>query len=334
MRKFPLILLFILIVIGCSNQSNQSLEDQTLVNQLMADSDSEGLPFWTADTIKKTNPELVLLLDTLYRYVRREDYPSINLSEKREWMENYRNKLGGYYNRKHLGPDSVSLLDKANLVILTADRLWALDNNESTMGMVVNDGSTYTRRQFQEFNYFEKLLSLSESPEYTKAMEEEFAAWQDLQMIIEEIAFNLSSILYHGGSIRGVMNGNSSSKILMAHINIYKRDYSLLTNFPYTSIDYGVIPEGGRDLLSFCINGLIKESEYYLSSYEPKDQESLKSDYDALITAYKNLPGVIDNWIAKRKEVSSFAADNQSNELNLHTGELLVRLSNVISSLQ
>ena len=321
-------------VIGCSRQPNNSSVNQSLINQLMEDKDSDGIASWTADTIKKTNPELVLLIDTLYRYFRSGGYPSINLSEKREWMRNYQKQLGAYYDKKYLGSDTISLFDKANAVILAADTLWAIDNDYSTMGMIVNGGSEYTRRQFQEFNYFEKLLSLSESPEHTKVMEEEFAAWQDLQMIIEEIAFNLSSIIYHGGSIRGVINGNSSSNILIAHINLYKRDYSLLTNSPYNSIDYGVIPEGGRDLLSFCVNGLIKESEDYLNSYEPKDQETIRSDYEALSTAFKNLPGVIDNWIAKRKEVISFATDNQSNELNLHTGELLVRLSNVISSIQ
>lgn len=49
---------------GCSKQSNQPSVDQSLVNQVMADTDSDGWPFWTADTIKKTNPELVLLMDT------------------------------------------------------------------------------------------------------------------------------------------------------------------------------------------------------------------------------------------------------------------------------
>lgn len=323
-----------MIVIGCSKQSNQTPVDQSLVNRLMADSDSEGLPYWTADTIKKTNPELVLLMDSLYRYVRSDNYPSIDIASKRNWMDNYRKQLVAFYDRNHLGPDTVSLLDKANFVILTADTLWALDNNESTMGMVVNDGSAFTRRQFQEFNYFEKLLSLSETPEHTKAMEEEFASWQDLQRIIEEIAFNLSSIIYHGGSIRSVINGNSSSNILNAHINLCKRDYNLMNNSPYISIDYGVVPEGGRDLLLLCVNGLIKEIKDYLNSYEPKDQESLKSDYKALFTAYKNLPGVIDNWIAKRKEVSSFATDYQSREMKLNTGELLVRLSSIVSLIQ
>ena len=79
-KKLP-ILFLILTFIGCSEQSNQSSTEQSLVIQLMADTDSDGLPFWTDDTIKKTNSELVLLMDTLYRYVRSETYPSINLTD-------------------------------------------------------------------------------------------------------------------------------------------------------------------------------------------------------------------------------------------------------------
>lgn len=331
--KKPLLFLLILIGIACSKQSNQHSIDQTLVKQLLAETDPEGLPCWTADTIKKTNPELVLLMDTLYRYVRSENYPSINLADKRSWMDNYRKQLVAYYDRNHLGPDTVSLYDKANAVILAADSLWAIDNDYSTMGMVVNGGTEYTRRLFQEFNYFEQLVSLSKSPEHTKALEEEFAAWQDLQKVIEEISFNLSSIIYHGGSIRGIINGNSSSDILIAHINLYKRDYGLLTYSPSTSIDYGVIPEGGRDLLSFCVNGLIKESEDDLNSYEPKDQESLKSDYEALLTASKNLQGTVEKWILARKKIYTFTTDSQSREMPLISGEMLVRLSSIISSI-
>lgn len=329
-----LLLLLLLIVIGCSKQSNQSSEDQRLVNQLMEDTDAEGLLFWTSDTIQKTNPELVLLMNTLYRYVRSEDFPSINLSEKREWMANYRNKLGEYYDRNHLGPDTVSLFDKANAVILAADSLWALDDNDSTMGMVVNGGTEYARRQFQELNYFEMLVSMSESREKTKAMEEEFLAWQSLQKMVMEMAFNFSSLFYYGGSIRGVINGNSSLNILNAHINLYKKDYGILTYSLDTSIDYGVFPEGGRDLLLFCVKDVTKVSYSYIGGYEEKAQESLKSDYEALLTDYKNLPGVVDNWIQARNEVSSFATDYQSRELNLNTGELLVKLSNAISSIQ
>ena len=300
----------------------------------MEDKDPNGIASWTADTIKKTNPELVLLMDTLYRYVRSAGYPSINLSEKREWMRNYQKQLGAYYDKKYLGSDTISLFDKANTVILAADTLWAIDNDYSTMGMIVNGGTEYTRRQFQVFNEFERLISLSNSPELTKNLEEEFIAWQALQKQIEDIVSGLNNIFNYGGSILGVNNSSAYLAILNAHVNLYQRDFEILTYAPTTSIRYGVLPEGGKQLLQYSVNDLIKESFRYLDGYEQSEKESLKSYYERVVTANKDLQETIDRWMDARKKVIGFATDYQSREMNLNTGELLVRLSSIISSIQ
>ena len=333
MKKL-LLIIFLFILIGCSTQSNNSAIDQSLVNQVMVDTDPEGLPYWTGDTIKKTNPELVLLMDTLYRYVRNENYPAINLSEKREWMRNYQKQLGTYYDKNHLGSDTISLFDKANAVILAADTLWAIDNDYSTMGMIVNGGSEYTRREFQEFNEFEHLVSLSNSPDHIKALEEEFMAWQALKKQIEEIVVQLNNIFNYGGSIVGVNNSSASLSILNAHLNLYKQDYEILTYAPNMTLKYGVIPEGGNQLLQFSVNDLIKESFRYLDEYEQSDKKSLKSYYENLVEANKDLKKIIDRWIDARKKVIGFATDYQGRQMNLNTGEMLVRFSSIISSIQ
>ena len=330
------LLLFLLILIGisCSKQSNQHSIDQTLVKQLLADTDPEGLANWTADTIKKTNPELVLLMDTLYRYVRSGGYPSINLSEKREWMRNYQKQLGAYYDKKHIGSDTISLFDKANAVILAADTLWAIDDDYSTMGMIINRGSEYTRKEFQEFNEFERLISLANSPEFSQNLEEEFMAWQDLQTQFENIVTGLNNIFNYGGSIIEVNNSSAYLSILNAHINLYKQDYEILTYSPNMSLKYGVIPEGGKQLLQYSVNDLIKVSDRYLKEYEGNVKESLRSYYERVVTANKNLPETIDRWMDARKKVIGFATDYQSREMNLNTGEMLVRFSSILSSIQ
>lgn len=319
---------------GSCKQSNQSSLDHIGVKQLMEDAEPEGLPLWTADTIKKTNPELVLLMDTLYRYVRSENYPSINISEKREWMGNYRKQLVAYYDRIHLGSDTINSFDKANTVIITADSLWAIDDDISTMGMIINGGTEYTRRQFQEFNEFERIVSMSEPQEFTNAMEEEFSAWQDLQQQLENIVFCLNNIFYYGGSIVGVKNSADYLAILNAHINLYKCDYDILTYAPTTSLTYGVIPEGGKQLLQNCVNDLINESYDCFDEYEGSDKDSLKSYYEKLVSANKNLSESLYNWIEARKKVIGFATDYQSRGMNLNTGEFLVGLASIVSSIR
>lgn len=66
-----------------------------IANILMAEksSDVEEFGFWVTDTILKTNHELVMLMDTLYRYVHTAQFSSSALEDNTEWMNKYR-KIG------------------------------------------------------------------------------------------------------------------------------------------------------------------------------------------------------------------------------------------------
>lgn len=72
MKHINLPILILMLFIGCSNPTTKISERPSL--NIFEDKDPAGLPFWTADTIKKIKPELVALMDTLYRYVLAEDF--------------------------------------------------------------------------------------------------------------------------------------------------------------------------------------------------------------------------------------------------------------------
>ena len=58
--------------------------------------DHDGLMFWTSDKVCNTNPELVLLLDTLYRYTRSGNFfeiEEVSFQEALNWMKAYRKQL-------------------------------------------------------------------------------------------------------------------------------------------------------------------------------------------------------------------------------------------------
>lgn len=332
MKKIFFLALLLLISSDFAKSANPPSVNQKLLKQVMNDTDPEGLPCWTAETIKKANPELVLLMDTLYRYVRSQNYSTLNFSEKKKWMDSYRNQLGNYYDRKKLGANTVSLVEKANAVLLAADRLWDLDNDESTMGMSINRDTEFTRRQFQEFNEFERLLSLSDSPEYTKALNEELAAWLQLQNLMEDICVNLNSIFNYGGSIISVLNASDYMQILKAHIDLYKNDYGILTYSPETIIEYGIAPQNGKELLLSSSAEAVQTISNTLDLYDAAEKKNLKKNYDSLMSANKNLSKAIDNWIAARGRLSDTATDYQGKSQRLNTGELLVRFANIISS--
>ena len=82
-----------------------------IANILMTEksSDVEGLlGFWATDTILKTNYKLVMLMDTLYRYVHTAQFSSSALEDNTEWMNKYRNQLCRYYKVNQLGTDPIT----------------------------------------------------------------------------------------------------------------------------------------------------------------------------------------------------------------------------------
>lgn len=79
-------------------------------------SNTNSLTFWTKDTILETNLELVLLMDTLYQKVRSDEFTSMPIERKLNWISNYRSQLGNYYDRNAFGEKRLSIFDKADSV--------------------------------------------------------------------------------------------------------------------------------------------------------------------------------------------------------------------------
>ena len=114
-----------------------------IANILMTEksSDVEGLlGFWATDTILKTNYKLVMLMDTLYRYVHTAQFSSSALEDNTEWMNKYRNQLCRYYKVNQLGTDTISNYAKADTVIEASRKLWKLDSDGSTAGLTISNG--------------------------------------------------------------------------------------------------------------------------------------------------------------------------------------------------
>lgn len=72
--KAPLFLLFCLIAFLClcCNNDTSTTSVETDTEELSPPDFTNSLEFWTADTIKKINPKLVQIMDTLYQYVNQE----------------------------------------------------------------------------------------------------------------------------------------------------------------------------------------------------------------------------------------------------------------------
>lgn len=303
-----------------------------IANILMTEesSDTESLESLTADTILKTNHKLVALIDSLCRYVLTDSFASSTLENNVKWMNKYRNQLCSYYSTNKLGTDAISPYAKADTVIEASRRLWELDPDESTAGMVISNNAERTRLIFQQYNEYAQLLELCETEEQRGLLKNEFRAWLDLEDLISKIYRDCVCLNYWGGTIIGPISSAGILRILELHISLYRKDRDILGNDFHSSKDNGVFIESGKDSLLNCCQLALKE-------YINEDEKS--EEYKELIATVNQsisiLPTAIDNWISARELWTDKVCTDGVREINRrNSSEVLVKLSNIISSVQ
>lgn len=326
MRKLLyLILVSTLIACGSRQTTDDCKSPNTIMDSISADPD--GLIFWTADTIKETNMPLVLLMDSLYRFVWSDEFQSNNLTDNIRWMSNYRTQLSAYYDRNKMGEDTTPSFNKADSVIQSANKLWKLDDNFSTMGMIINNDTKRTRDVFTHYNDFLNLLDLCNSEESKRALMAEFEAWNNFEDAISDISANLIELRYCGGSGEGPASTAAYLKILDAHIQLYKKESDWVKHFGNFET-MGVNPQLAKDLLIKCCQNAYVENyahDYALRN-EPYKKVAIGTKH-----SISQLSPIIDEWLEARSYWVSLNSSGWSKKFyNLNTGEVLLKLSNII----
>lgn len=276
----------------------------------------------------QTNSKLTVLMDSLYRYVSTDSFPSSALENDVKWMNKYRSQLCSYYNTNKLGTDTISSYAKADTVIEASRKLWELDSDESFAGMILSNCYEYSRLVFQQYNEYAQLLELCETDEQKGLLKNEFEAWLKLETLISKIYCDCVCLAWWGGSIIGPISSTGAVQILESHVLLYRKDRGILNHDFYE--DNGVFIECARDLLLNCCHLALKEYIY-------KDEKS--KEYKKLITTVKQslsmLPKTLDNWIKVRKLwTDDVCTDGSRGIYRRNTSEVIIRLSNIISSIQ
>lgn len=326
-------LLSCLIAVSCFNCSNgtSATYSGTETEELCPYDFTESLKFWTTDTIVKLNPRLVHLMDTLYQYIRQE-HALNDLNSNIKWMSNYRDKLCNYY-RETRQTDSISDCVMADSIIEEANILWNLPKDDSTMGMIVNNDIERTRLIFQHYNEFEKLNRLSETEQQRAMLRTEFAEWMKLENLFYKIFSNCVSLKYWGGSISGPIKTAGTLEILQAHINLYKKEYLILTGALDSWKDDGTFLNPAKNLLIECCEQAYIEYVYHNDTCMNQDDfKRLRKKTKSLI---KKLPKQIEEWCKARQPwEEEMCTDWLRPEYPRHTSEVLMKLAHIISSIQ
>lgn len=310
--------IWLLTLVVCDGQN--TIPDKT--------DNPKSLEFWSADTIITLNPRLVALMDTLYQYTRNE-YSEKNINANIQWMRNYRKQLCKYFIDTHKS-DSISEFAMADSIIAEADALWELDNNYSTMGMIVGNDIKRTRLIFVQFNEYDKLNSICNSEEQRKMLLAEFNEWLRLEKLFSEFYANCVDLHFWGGSISGPIRTAGILSIWITHISLYKKEYSILTKSVDGWDDNGTFLTPAYDLLISCCNQAIEE--YYSSDITDEDY---RYQYEKTKNLLKQLPVKIDSWCKARNPwENEMCTDWLRPEYPRHTSEVLIGLANIISSVQ
>ena len=325
--RLLLLNLSLLLMLGC-NRKNDTQPDCEIMN-------SESLLAWTSDTIMATNRPLVLLMDTLYRYVRTSD-ETTHIEDKLLWMDNYRKQLADYYDRETLSSDTLSDYERASAVIKMADTLWEVVKEDCTMGKVVDNDVKFTRMTFTHYNEYAKLLDICHTENEKDLLRKEFEAWMNLEDLVSDIFYRLVELKFYGGSICGVIKTNGSLRMLDAHILLYQKENEWLSSDNQSYETVGVFTDCAKDLFVNCCNQAVKNNfiEDYYIEYDGLQREYYKGLPKAISEKIAILTPVISKWLdARQSWINEVGTDNTKICYQLNSGEVLLSLANLVSNI-
>ncbi len=278
----------------------------------------------------QTNRNLTVLMDSLYEYVNEDSLPSSKIENDIKWMNKYRNQLCSYYNTNKLGPETISPYAKAEAVIEASRKLWELVSDDFTNAdMILNNYVEYKRLLFLQYNEYTQLLELCKTDEQKGLLKNEFEAWLELETLIYKIYSNYVYLNWWGGSIIGPKGSKGPTQILESHVLLYRNDRGILTRDFYE--DNGVFIECARDLLLNCCHLALKEYIYEDGIIEEEGYKQLTTTVKQSLSI---LPKTLDNWIKVRKLwTDNVCTDGSRSILRRNTSEVIIRLSNIISSI-
>ena len=286
-----IVILFVsLILLGCGNnihgdRSNQErgnskgMTRDEYLHSLDSAEMMNGLVFWTSDTAYATNADLLLLLDTLYRHVRTDGFPSEVKKEER-WMSEYRSRLVAYYDAFSEGDDTISQFAKADSVLNEGARLLELDSHWSTMEMVVYNSTVFTFDRFKEYSMLTRIVNSCESDEAKELVYKEWSLYEQMLKKIGIIASNMVSLNNWGGSISGPLSTASYLQISESRRDMYQTILDIVKGDGWDNT--GVFPENAErfffDCCATALNRTIKEADDFYKEYEGKERSESFDD--------------------------------------------------------
>lgn len=296
-----------LILLGCTGattnnglavQDRKMMTREVYLNSLDSADLTNSLVFWTSDTAFATDAKLILLLDTLYRHVREDNFPA-QAKEEEKWMSEYRSKLCAYYDAHPLGSDTISSYAKADSVLNEGVRLLELDNHWSTMETTVYNDAVFTFDRCREYGLLTQVTSSCESEEAKALVYQEWTLYEKMLKKVSRSISNMVCLNSWGGSICGLLSTSACLQISNARREMYQTILDIVNGEGWK--DSGVpIDCADRflfDCFSTSIDRTVKVSDETYSNEGMGPAAGFRKTVDETKATTKELRPIIKKWI-------------------------------------
>ena len=282
-------------MMGCGGAPGQATKKTMTKEAYLSSLDSAGkessLVTVSTDTVFAMNPELLMLLDTLYQHVRSDSFPSEVRTEE-EWMAAYRTRLSSYYDAHGLGSDTLSVFAKAETVIDEGLRLLKQNSEETTMGMIEMNTNEFTFDRCKEYGLLSQLISKCESQETKDLVYREWSIYERLASKMSTIASDIASLSYWGGSIVGPLSTLRYVQVSDARREMYAQVIGFLERDDWDGT--GIYLDCAGQVLMDCCTKTVMGMENH--GMDNEDKERFAAKVKETEGAIRDLRPLLDEW--------------------------------------
>ena len=343
MKKL-LIFCMSILLLGCGNNTKEEwkrlkgnnstgMTREEYLNSLDPADLQNSLVYLASDTAFTTNANLLLLLDTLYQHVRKEELPS-DVKKEEKWMADYRSRLAVYYDSSY-GKDTLSIIIKADSVLNDGVKLLEIDCDRSTMGMIVDNVAQLTLNRCKEYGLLSQLIESCKTNDTKELVYKEWALYEQMLNKIRHIAANMSNLNYWSGSIVGPLRTASYLHISQSRRDMYQTLLNIVSNEEWD--DTGVYPENAKRLLFDCCATAIKVIENEADKCDREyDSEDMRKEFDNTIKETKlviqELRPIVDEWIVLLDQLDeALTHDNNRHSVERVASYMLMRWASIVT---
>lgn len=311
-----------LLLLGCAHKGN-------VVASSPKSADENSLEYWTPDTVFNTNPRLVRLMDSLYRYTMTR-YPSENTDADIRWMDGFRKRVCEYYKSAHHN-DTISEFAMAASVMREDRELWALDTEYSTVAMTMRNNMEYSRLIFEQFCEYSGLLKACDKESRREALRNELMAWIRLEQEFSKFYSDCVTLAYCGGTMADPKSSGEASAVSQSHKELYANESKLMSCSPEWEPSGGTFITPARTLLMECCREALRRNYCKnCSEHDPNYEKTMERAKKSLA----QLSEYLDSWIETRKVWQEEACtDGTRMDFELDTSGVPIRLAGIISSI-